>query len=184
MPLSPDDLRAIVDELTTLLLGAPVQKARAEGQGCALELRKPGRSVWIQLSAQPGGEHLGVSLERANAAGPPTGFQKWLRQEVVGGRLVGVGALASEAVALDFERAGRPARRLVLELLGKKSRLVLLNDQEKVLAGVGFEVPDAGEPYTRMSTPARAARGFPKLEPLPGAQFPLAEAAHRAHADT
>jgi len=102
-----------------------------------LELRVPGRSLFLCVCAE--GELARVSLaqERFPTPGDPAPFQRWLRQELTGLKLAAAHhAAASRTVMLDFERVepGREPvrRRLVLEL-GAPGGLVLLTGEGRVL---------------------------------------------------
>jgi predicted ribosome quality control (RQC) complex YloA/Tae2 family protein len=117
MSLRPSELAQVGAELNEQLAGATVQKAwLVRSKLCHLELRLPGRSTLLCLSAEPGVARLAVAAERPPSEGPPPSFQRQLREHLTGARLVRVETQDS-TVVLTFERKDTPVR-LVAELHG------------------------------------------------------------------
>jgi predicted ribosome quality control (RQC) complex YloA/Tae2 family protein len=147
--LRPAELEEVVQELNARLVGAVAQKAWCPLPRLAyLELRVPGRSLFLCACAE--GELARVSLaqERFPTPGEPAPFQRWLRQELTGLKLVRARHLpALRTVLLDFERAeaGHETvrRSLVLELSAPGGLLLVSGDPLEagrvlMLSGEGF----------------------------------------------
>ncbi|HET9450195.1 MAG TPA: NFACT RNA binding domain-containing protein [Aggregicoccus sp.] len=136
--MRPAELDEVVAELNARVVGAVAQKAWCPLPRLAyLELRVPGRSLFLCVCAE--GELARVSLaqQRFPTPGDPAPFQRWLRQELTGLKLVAAHhAPALRTVTLDFERTEAERepvrRRLVLEL-GAPGGLVLLSGEGRVL---------------------------------------------------
>ena len=162
--MRPAELEEVVQELSARLVGAVAQKAWCPLPRLAyLELRVPGRSLFLCVCAE--GELARVSLaqERFPTPGDPAPFQRWLRQELTGLKLTAAQhAPELRTVTLDFERREEGhaphRRRLVLEL-GAPGGLLLLSGEGRVLmlSGEGLAQRRGLHPGATWSAP----------EPLP-----------------
>lgn len=183
MSLNPAELALVAQELTQGLGGGVVQKAYAPSPGGGyLEVRQSGRTVLLCLSALPATGRLSVARHRPPSPEEALPFQRWLRQELIGARLVRVEAIAGRRRAvLRLDRSGR-LRSLWLEI-GGRGGLVLTSEGERILAmsaaaggGLHGLRPGAtlewGEP-----APGEAPPRTERLAPTPDAAFPWAEAA-------
>lgn len=136
MSLRPHELAQVAFELQSLV-GAPVQKAFAPLPRLAyLEVRTPGRSLLLCLSAEPETSRLSVAGERFPSPPTPSPFQNRLRQELIGAKVVAVDAVGPAAM-FSFEKEGR-ALRLVLEL---GTDLFLLDASDRILSASSGPVP-------------------------------------------
>ncbi|WNG39995.1 DUF814 domain-containing protein [Archangium violaceum] len=133
MSLRSSELELVVAEVSARLGGAVVQKAWCPLPRLAyLEVRVPGRSVLLCLCAEGELSRVSVAAERFPTPGEPAPFQRWLRQELIGLKLIGAAWSETERlVTLDFQSEDS-RRRLVLEL-GSPGGLVLLTDSGRVL---------------------------------------------------
>ncbi|WP_370458917.1 NFACT RNA binding domain-containing protein [Aggregicoccus sp. 17bor-14] len=136
--MRPAELDEVVQELNARVVGAVAQKAWCPLPRLAyLELRVPGRSLFLCVCAE--GELARVSLarERFPTPGEPAPFQRWLRQELTGLKLVRARHEAPlRLVALDFERqepGEAPHRRTLLLELSAPGGLLLLTPEARVL---------------------------------------------------
>src|SRR5262245_53037954 len=123
MSLRQSELVQIASELERVLVGATVQKTwsplravayldvrhRVEGEGW--------RSSTVCLSAEPEVARLSVVRERFPSPPSPPSFQRWLRQELVGGRISSVRASAGDRVVRVELETERGPRALIGELL-------------------------------------------------------------------
>jgi predicted ribosome quality control (RQC) complex YloA/Tae2 family protein len=187
MSLRPSELEQVVTEVAARLAGAVVQKAWCPLPRLAyLELRVPGRSFLLCLCAEGELARVSVAADRFPTPGEPAPFQKWLRQELVGLKLTGASwAEAERVVTLDFQSEDS-RRRLVLEL-GSPGGLVLMTEAGRVLmlSGEGLAQRRALHPGGQWARPeplspevlARTRAAPSRLEPVPGAFAPYAEAA-------
>lgn len=178
MALRSSELRQVLEEVDAYLRGAFVQKAHAPlPRICFLELRRPGRSVRLCVSAEPGYGRVSLARQRLPSVDEPPPFQRWLRKELIGARWVRADALERGA-RLVFERQG-VERALVADLRRGSANLFLLDGSSRLLAaslaegertrpGASWEPPYAVE----------AERAEPsRLVPVEGSELPFAEAA-------
>ncbi len=155
MSLRPSELAQVVAELDEKLRGATVQRVHVPEAGLAyLELRLPGRSVLLCVSVQPGTARLGVAKERPPAPLKALPLQQRLRKELEGFRVAAV-RQSEQGVVLEFEKAG----------------------EKKVLAPGTLPFSPSGV-EGRLPTAPRLDPGS-RLIPLPGSDFPYAEAAEQ-----
>ncbi len=189
MSLRPSELEQVVAEVGSRLAGAVAQKAWCPLPRLAyLEMRVPGRSFLLCLCAEGELARLSVAEERFPTPGEPAPFQRWLRQELVGLKLIGATwAEAERVVTLDFQ-SEESRRKLVLEL-GAPGGLVLLTEPGRVLmlSGEGLAQRRALHPGAQWTPPEplppdallRAKASTSRLSPLPTDFAPYAEAAER-----
>jgi predicted ribosome quality control (RQC) complex YloA/Tae2 family protein len=179
MSLRPSELEQVCRELHASLTGSFIQKAYAPlPRLCYLEARIPGRSVLLCISAEPGVARLSVASARFPAPGEPPAFQRWLRQEVIGAKIVGVSHDAAWRIRIGLEHRGL-VRSLLAELRGTSGNLLLVDGEDRVLAasvqegertrpGALWQLrPEDAEPD---HTPSR-------LQPREDDPFPFASAA-------
>ncbi len=187
--LRVDELAQVVAELAPTLPGATVQKAHSPfAKLCYLELRLPGRTVTLCLCAEAEVARLSIASSRLPSPVEPTTFQRWLRQELTGAKLVCLEQPGALVIALRFE-VGEKRRSLFGELNRSHGLLILAAEEDRVLAISGEIHGKARElrpglPYAPPDpAPDSAERGavaLPvRLVAAPGASFPLAEAAER-----
>ena len=178
MALRGSELRQVMEEVDARLRGAVVQKAYAPlPRICFLELRIPGRSILLCLSAEPGFARVSVAQQRIPSPETPLPFQHRLREELIGARLSRAEPL-EDAARIAFERRGLE-RALVAELRGSGANLFLLDDQARVLAA-SLPEGERARPGARWeaATPRAGRADEPsRLVPMAGAELPLAEAA-------
>lgn len=181
MSLRPSELAQVAEELRSLV-GAVVQKAYAPRPKLAyLDLRVPGQTVSLCLSAEPEVSRLSVASGRPPSPREPLPFQRWLRQELLGARLESIEPRPGDRVVfLGFRQEGKP-RGLWAELTGPHGNLVLTREEERILAlsarasgpraslqpGATYQPPSTSEPRQLPS----------RLLPLAGAPFPFLQAA-------
>lgn len=136
MSLTSDELAAVAAELSNTLRGAVVQKGFSPLTALAyLELRVPGASLWLCLSAEPAVGRMSLAEGRLPTPGDPHPLQRWLRQELTG--LAVVGARSRERMLL-VHFAGREddSGRVLLLELGGAGMLTLCTANGRVFAGV------------------------------------------------
>jgi len=134
MSLRPIELAQVCAELSERLRGAVAQRAYVPSPGlCFLELRVPGQSALLCLSAQAGLGRLSIAAERPVSPAQASTLQQVLRRELCGARLASIRHQeGAKEVTLEWEKAGK-LFRLHLELSGAGA-LVLTGGDEKVLA--------------------------------------------------
>lgn len=126
MSLSSAELEQVVAELLPLV-GGPVQKAFAPSERLALlEVRVPGRSHLLLLSAEPERARLLIATTRPPSPADALPFQHAVRQHLLARKLIGLSLdAATRTVRLEFEDLqGR--RVLMAELHPRQGNLVIL----------------------------------------------------------
>ncbi len=129
MSLSAREIELLVQELQPLQ-GAFVQKIRvSEPRTVLLELRKPGVSHTLLISAETGRSRLHLCRNRLVSPEAPFAFQGLLRAQLGGACLTALAGTPNDRVVTLRFRAKTAQRVLVAELLGRHGNLFLLNEQ-------------------------------------------------------
>ena len=135
MPLDAICLQAVVQELRPLLIGQRIDKVQMPTRDQAVLTLRAGR---LLLTAGAGAPRLQMTaLARENPAEPPM-FCMLLRKHLVGARVADITQPPLERlVRLELDSAddfGRPGHRtLVLEAMGRRSNLILLDEEGRVI---------------------------------------------------
>ncbi len=135
MPLDAVCLQAVVEELRPQLLGLRIDKVQQPARDQVILTLRAGR---LLLNAGAGAPRIQLTRQvRDNPAEPPM-FCMLLRKHLVGARIAAVTQPPLERlVRLELEIAddfGRPGRRtLVLEAMGRRSNLILLDGEGRIV---------------------------------------------------
>ena len=138
MPLDAITMTALADELRERLVGGKVDKIyQPTRDEVVLHMRAGRENVKLLLSANPSHPraHL-TNITRENPETPPM-FCMLLRKHFVGGRILEITQPPLERL-LDFrfetldEFGDRVERRLVLECLGRRSNLIVLDGEGRI----------------------------------------------------
>lgn len=138
MPLDAICMTALLDELRGVLEGGKIDKiyqpARDE---VVFHMRANGGNVRLLLSANPSHPRPQLTeLSRENPENPPM-FCMLLRKHLTGARLLELTQPPMERLA-EFrfealnELGDRVERRLILECIGRRSNLILLDDEGRI----------------------------------------------------
>ena len=139
MPLDALCLSGVVAELKPILTGAKIDKVHQPGRDeIILALRLGRGNGRLLLSASPNHPRLQMTeLSRENPDAPPM-FCMLLRKHLMGGRILSVEQPHLERIVelrlevLD-ELGDRKERRLILEAMGRRANLVLVDDQGRIV---------------------------------------------------
>ena len=139
MPLDALCLSGVVAELKPILTGAKIDKIHQPGRDeIILALRLGRGNGRLLLSASPNHPRLQMTeLSRENPDAPPM-FCMLLRKHLMGGRILSVEQPHLERIVelrlevLD-ELGDRKERRLILEAMGRRANLVLVDDQGRIV---------------------------------------------------
>lgn len=139
MPLDALCLSGVVAELKPILTGAKIDKVHQPGRDeMILALRLGRGNGRLLLSASPNHPRLQMTeLSRENPDEPPM-FCMLLRKHLMGGRILSVEQPHLERIVelrlevLD-ELGDRKERRLILEAMGRRANLVLVDDQGRIV---------------------------------------------------
>ena len=139
MPLDALCLQGLVHELKAGLEGGKIDKIYQPGRDeILLALRAPEGNARLLLSANPSHPRLQrTQLTRENPDTPPM-FCMLLRKHLSGARLLDICQPPLERVVfLTFEvrneLGDRVSRKLVLEAIGRRSNLILLDEEDRIL---------------------------------------------------
>lgn len=139
MPLDAICLTALVHELQNAVTGGKIDKIHQPGRDeIVLALRGTGGNVKLLLSASPTHPraHL-TAVQRENPDAPPM-FCMLLRKHLTGGRVLSVSQPPMERV-VEFtlettdELGDKTERKLVLEAMGGRSNLLLLDAEGRIV---------------------------------------------------
>ena len=136
MPLDAVCLRALLRELTPELVGERIEKVQQPARDQVILLLRGGRRLYFNAGVNQPRIQLTV-LQRENPAEPPM-FCMLLRKHLAGGRIRSAEQPALERLVRltvdvldDFGRAS--TRTLVLECMGRRSNLILLDESEHIV---------------------------------------------------
>ena len=136
MPLDAICLQAVVEELRPQLLGLRIDKVQQPARDQVILLLRGNRR--LLLNAGAGAPRLQLTeLSRENPAEPPM-FCMLLRKHLVGARVADLTQPALERLVrleLDItDDFGQPGKRtLVLEAMGRRSNLILLDGEGRII---------------------------------------------------
>ena len=135
MPLDAICLQAVVEELRPQLTGLRIDKIQQPARDQVILLLRGKR---LLLNAGAGAPRLQLTeISRDNPAEPPM-FCMLLRKHLAGARIADlVQPPLERLVRLELDSAddfGRPGRRtLVLEAMGRRSNLILLDGEGRII---------------------------------------------------
>ena len=131
MSLRASELERLVPWLHITLTGARLRGARASALSdkvLMLELRLPGNTVHLLLSADPGYARLNTTTQVPPAPREPGPFVMFLRSHLVGATLASVSCPhADRVVELAFDTAENQRWRLLLTLFGAVPSLLVVS---------------------------------------------------------
>ncbi len=176
MGLSVDEITAVILEIGPALTGGWIQKIfQPTPPSIVLEVRAPGQTLPLLLSADPATARLHlVSQKLPNPPAPPP-FCQFLRAHVQGARVDSVSQVPGDRIV----RIGLTSREgpctLVAELTGRHADLLVLDGSEKVLAAIQNDRGLVGQGYhppaQRPQTPREPVGTWPA--PSTDQPFPL-----------
>ena len=172
MPLDALCLHAVVEELRPRIVGARVDKVQQPAKDQVILLLRKDRLL-LNAGANAPRIHL-TALSRDNPAQPPM-FCMLLRKHLTGGKITAIAQPGLErAVELTFEivtELGQPGvRRLVIEAMGRRSNLILLDEEGRIIDCM--RRVDAEMSPLRQVLPGL----YYRLPPAPEGKIPLTEA--------
>ena len=166
MPLDAICLRALTNELKGQLLGARIDKVQQPARDQIVLLLRG--NLRLLLNAGPNQPRVQLTeVLRENPAEPPM-LCMLLRKHLVGGRITeieqsGLERIVTFTVRSVNELGESGTKKLVLEAMGRRSNLLLLDEDDRILdcmRRVEFEVSGArallpGVPFPRQGAHSR-----------------------------
>ena len=184
MSLTPAEITQVIAELAPLA-GGVVQKAFVPRDRVAiLELRVPGQSAMLLLSAEAGLARLHLASGRPPSPQEALPFQQQVRAHLVGRALAAIERLSERRVELHFrDREGE--RVLQVELSGRHGNLVLTSASGVVIATAGAPWPTGralqpGKPYEALDEGAKRSS---MSRFTPGPDFAVSAAIEREYGE-
>ncbi|MEW6542285.1 MAG: NFACT family protein [Nitrospirota bacterium] len=168
MSLTSAELAAVLREIRPALIGGWIQKVfQPAPHTITLEIRSSGKTLLLLLSADPGTARLHLLSQRLPNPPFPPSFCQFLRAQIQGARIEAIEQVGGDRVVRLGLTAHAGPRALLAELTGKKSDLLLLDAQERVLATLNEGSEEAGALYHPPARPPHATGGADVAEPLP-----------------
>ncbi|HEX2927032.1 MAG TPA: NFACT RNA binding domain-containing protein [Ruminiclostridium sp.] len=160
MPFDGIVTKCIVSELNDLLSGGRIDKVfQPEGDEIVLLVRSKGQNYRLVASANASNPRLHITtVQKENPAIPPV-FCMLMRKHVSGGKLLDISFHDYERViTLNIESVNElgdlTVKKLVVEIMGKYSNIILLNSEDKIIDSVKHVDSDISS--VREVMPARA----------------------------
>lgn len=176
MGLSTADIAAVVEEVAPVLTGGWIQKIhQPTPRAVTLEVRVPGHTLSLLLSADP--ETARLHLTRQPLPNPPVPpvFCQYLRAHIQGARIDAITQVSGDRIVHMNLTARGGACVLVAELTGRHADLLLLDGREQALASLNGNRDRVGHnyqpPIRQPHTPREAAESWPA--PSDGRPFPV-----------
>ena len=183
MSLTAPEIRQLVAEVAPVLTGGWIQKAyQPTGRTIVLEIRTPGRTFRLLLSAQPSATRLHLATQPLQNPPAPPAFCQYLRAHLQGARIDSIQQEHSDRiVSLGLTTKDGP-RRLVAELTGNKANLLVLDAEHRILKDLNHSKELYGHPYNPPVAPpsSEPRERAPRFDAVTSVPFGLS-AAVEAH---
>ncbi|OPX43510.1 hypothetical protein CLHUN_26570 [Ruminiclostridium hungatei] len=142
MPFDGIVTKCIVNELNSLLAGGRVDKVfQPEADEIVLLIRSKSRNYRLVASANANYPRLHITAaQKENPQAPPV-FCMLMRKHLSGGKLLDISFHDYERViSLNIESVNElgdlSVKRVVIEIMGKHSNIILLNSQDKIIDSI------------------------------------------------
>lgn len=175
MALSARLLRAVIEEVAPAITGGWIQKIyQPTDRSIILDIRTPGRSHRLFLSADP--ETARLHLLRHCPPNPPRppAFCQYLRAHIHGARVERLEQVDDDRIVRLVLTARHGPCALMAELTGRTANLLLIGGDDTILSSLDPERARPGQPYrlppTRLhldDTADDAERGIEATEAFP-----------------
>lgn len=181
MPFDALTMAAVTTEVNAFAAGGRIQRIIQPSAGSiALSIYSQGSQRWLVLSADARHARVAFAAERlAKAFATPSSFVMLLRKHLEGTRVASVSEVPGERVLSLQTGTGEHAVRLVAEVMGKHSNVILLDIDDLILGALKIVPPRLsrvrpilpGRPYQPPPPNERDAELFssgPRLDPRAG----------------
>lgn len=148
MALNTADIRQVLEEIAPVLRNGWIQKIHQPAdRTLVLEIRVPGETNRLLISCEPETARLHLHVHPMPNPPSPPPFCQFLRAHLQGAKVEEMRQLSQDRiVALDMMTKDGP-RRLVCELTGKTSNILLLDEHQHVVADLQRHRELIGRPY-------------------------------------
>jgi predicted ribosome quality control (RQC) complex YloA/Tae2 family protein len=142
MPFDGVVVKSVVEELSALLIGGRIEKIfQPETDEIILNIRVKNQSLRLVLSANPSCPRIHVTdTQKENPINPPV-FCMLLRKHLSGGKVIDVEfhdfeRMISLHVESLTELGDLSIKRLIVEIMGRHSNIILLNSEGKIIDAI------------------------------------------------
>lgn len=180
MGLSAGDITAVVKEIAPAIKAGCIQKVfQPTPRTITLEIRTPGHTLSLFISADPETARLHVLTQRFPNPPSPPPFCQFLRAHIQGARIDGLEQVQGDRIAHLRLTAREGPCTLIAELTGRKANLLLIDGNGRVMTALEPVREQVGQPYhppTLKSFPESRVE-FARMAPEDTAQpFPISRA--------
>ena len=190
MALTVTELTAVVEEIAPILAGGWIQKIyQPTDRTLVLEIRAPGRTHRLLISCHQESARLHFTTAAFQNPPTPPPFCQFLRAHLQGARIDHIEQIQGDRIVQLALTAKEGPCRLVAELTGKTSNLLVLDDAGRIrrdLNGVKDLVGQLYVPPAHQQRGRGAADHARFSQDIPESPFPLSAAIeahyHRAEA--
>ena len=174
MGLSAADIAAVIQEVAPALTGGWIQKVfQPTPASIVLEVRTPGQTLPLLLSAAPDTARLHFTTRKLTNPPSPPPFCQFLRAHVQGAHVDSVAQVTDDRIVRMHLAAREGPHTLVAELTGRHADLLLLNGGEKVLATIHDDRDRVGRLYQPPTRRPHVSREMAEPWPSPGDDRPF-----------
>jgi len=148
MGLSASDIAAVIKEIAPAIEAGWIQKVfQPTPRAMTLEIRTPGQTLSLFISADPETARLHLLTQRFPNPPSPPPFCQFLRAHIQGARIDRLEQMQGDRIArLLLSARGGPCT-LIAELTGRTANLLLINADEHVMTALESAREQVGRPY-------------------------------------
>jgi predicted ribosome quality control (RQC) complex YloA/Tae2 family protein len=148
MGLSANDIAAVVKEIAPAIETGWIQKVfQPTPRAITLEIRTPGRTVSLFMSADAETARLHLLTQRLPNPPSPPAFCQFLRAHIQGARIDRLEQVQGDRIVRLHLTAREGPCALIAELTGRKADLLLVNGEERVMSVLESAREQIGTPY-------------------------------------
>ena len=148
MGLSASDIAAVVKEIAPAIMAGWIQKVfQPTPRAIMLEIRTPGQTLSLFMSADPETARLHLLTQRFPNPPSPPPFCQFLRAHIQGARIDGLEQVQGDRIVRLRLTACEGPCTLIAELTGRKADLLLVNGDEQILTALESAREQVGRPY-------------------------------------
>lgn len=148
MGLSASDVTALIKEIAPAIATGWIQKVfQPLSRAVTLEIRTPGQTLSLFLSADPETARLHLLTQRFPNPPSPPPFCQFLRAHIQGARIDGLEQMQGDRIVRLRLTAREGPCTLIAELTGRKANLVLVDGDERVMTALEPAREQIGRPY-------------------------------------
>lgn len=148
MGLSARDITAVIQEIAPALEAGWIQKVfQPTPRAITLEIRTPGHTLSLFISADPETARLHLLTQRFPNPPSPPPFCQFLRAHIQGARIDGLEQVHGDRIAHLRLTAREGPCTLIAELTGRKANLLLIDGNGRVMTALEPVREQVGQPY-------------------------------------